>query len=175
MWCLQPVSVLLFGSNKKWWVWMKIGNIRLGRTTGERKIGGTFESSDRTVSSRSTAFEWVSNQVGTKLHNNQMKLKRFNSQAKTFLHVIHTHTKWFLEILVRCRLFYMKFSKKKIIFQAGSTWIFQGPSLDPPSSCGPRDIYGKPSYTSYLWQLGRKSQRLIQHHWIAHLHRRYTT
>ena len=34
----------------------------------KEKIGGTFESSDRTASSRSTAFEWVRKQVGTKLH-----------------------------------------------------------------------------------------------------------
>ena len=41
-----------------------------------------------------------------------MKLQRFNSQAKTFLHVIHTHTKWLMEILLRCRLFNLKFSNK---------------------------------------------------------------
>ena len=40
-----------------------------------------------------------------------MKLQRFNSQAKIFLHVIHTHTKWLMEILLRCWLFNLKFSK----------------------------------------------------------------
>ena len=60
----------------------------------ERKIEGTqywrppiFESSDRTVSSRSTAFERARKQVVTEL-DNQMKLQRFISQGKEITYVI---------------------------------------------------------------------------------------
>ena len=43
MWCLQPVSVLLFGFELKLAMSVLVGLLV------KEKIGGTFESSDRTV------------------------------------------------------------------------------------------------------------------------------